>query len=147
MSDAFLTKQDKPELELSVRIININYDDEKEVLNKSKTLKSYSYFISKVKQYLKSEPDLDTAIKKAIKECVKNNVLSEFLRLHGGEIMSLLTQEFDIDVAKKVWQEEAREEERNKLAFALIDVLDFRTISEKTGLSIEEIQKLQQQNQ
>ncbi len=66
----------------------------------------------------------------------------------------MLFTEFDMDTAKEIWKEEAREEGRKEgftkgeikkqieIAKNLLDVLDIKTISNKTGLSIEEIKKL-----
>jgi predicted transposase YdaD len=33
-----------------------------------------------------------------------------FLKRHGAEVINVLTTEFNIDIAKQVWQEEARED-------------------------------------
>ena len=70
----------------------------------------------------------------------------------------MLYTEFDIDVAKEVWQEEAMQQgiekgiekgrqegiaQRNKeLAKSLLDILDIETIAQKTGLTIQEIEQM-----
>lgn len=56
LSDAFIEKDDI-KLELRVKVININYG-KSSVLQKSKNLNDYSYFIYDIQQYLKNGPEL-----------------------------------------------------------------------------------------
>ena len=148
LSDAFIVK-DNINLELRTKIININYG-KSNVLNRSKTLNGYSYFIYKVKQYKENNLSLEDAIKAAIKDCIRQNILKEFLEKHGSEVVNMLYTEFDINVAKEVWQEEAKEEGRQEgrqegikeIAKSLLDILDINTIAKKTGLTVQEIQNL-----
>ena len=35
--------------------------------------------------------------------------MKDFLEEHGSEVVNMLSQEFDIEVARKVWQQEAEE--------------------------------------
>jgi hypothetical protein len=51
---------------------------------------------------------LDEAIKEAIDYCVENGIMSDFLNRHGSEVRNMLYTEFNIDEAKKVWQEETK---------------------------------------
>ena len=57
-----------------------------------------------------TEPELTSAITKAIKYCEKNEILQPFLKNHASEVQNMLYTEFNIDTAKKIWQEEARED-------------------------------------
>lgn len=153
LSDAFIDRGIESELDLMVKVININYDTSAEVLDKSKTLKEYSYFIHKVKTRRKQGNSLEVAVEKSIKECINEGVLKKFLEEHGTEVVNMLFTEFNLEDAKMIWQEEAAEKatiitiknEREKIAFQLLDVLDIETISMKTGLSIYEIEKLRKQ--
>lgn len=55
----------------------------------------------------------------------------------------MLFTEFDIDVAKKVWQEEAIENEKEKIAKLLLLSGDtVEKVSKITGLSMEIVLKL-----
>ena len=50
------------------------------------------------------------AIKEAVKWGISQGLLGTFLKEHGAEVTSMLMTEFNIDIAREVWQEEAREE-------------------------------------
>ena len=55
LSEAF---EDNSEgcIELKVRTININYGRNKELMEKSKTLSDYAYFVSCIRKYMKQCP-------------------------------------------------------------------------------------------
>ncbi len=165
LSDAFLVPQNPPELELNVKVININYEENHTIVQQCQHLKEYSYFISVVRTYLKKGLKLNDAIVNAVKTCINENVMKKFLEKNASEVVNMLFTEFDMDTAKKIWKEEAREEGRNegiaegrnegrnegkkekqieiaKNLLVMLDVKDINIISKATGLSIEEINKL-----
>jgi len=166
LSDAFLACGiDNINLELTVRVININYGKSPDVLEKSRTLKEYSYFVYLVNQNKENGMDLEEAIENAIKRCLEEDKLSQFLKSHGSEVINMLFTEFNMEDALKAREEEGREEgleeglkkglekglekgkeeERYKIAVSLFGILDDKTISEKTGLPLEEIIRLKNQ--
>lgn len=113
LSDAFYYK-DNLNLELVVDVININYDVHNIILDKSNTLNGYSYFVYLVREYQKQfktkieKSDLlEYSIKKAIETCIEKNILNDFLKSNGSEVINMLSVEFNLDVAKEVWKEEA----------------------------------------
>ena len=146
LSDAFLVSQNTIELELYVKVININYEENHAILQQCQYLKEYSYFISVVRTYLKKGFELNKAIIKAVKICINENVMKEFLEKNSSEVINMLFTEFDMDTAIKIWKEEGKDEGKKEkqieIAKNLLDVLDIETISKKTGLSITEIKKL-----
>ena len=113
LSDAYLVK-DKPQddiynLELKVRMVNINPGHNDELLLRSKTLGEYTTFVESVKENQRSGCHLSAAVNNAIDWCLTNGVLEVFLNEHGSEVRNMLMTEFNIDIAKEVWQEEAHE--------------------------------------
>ena len=116
LSDAFKVKENA-KLELVVEVININYDKNTNIINKCKKLKEYSYFIHLVREYIKEYKDkvkkedlIKTSIEKAIKDCIEQNILKEFLKLNSSEVVNMLYTEFDIEKAQEIWTKEAFED-------------------------------------
>ncbi|MCI9353900.1 MAG: hypothetical protein HFE58_03720 [Firmicutes bacterium] len=162
LSDAFITDIHNTKLELEVKVININYEQNQPFLQQCHRLQEYSYFIFEVKQNQKKGMSFECAVKNAIKSCIKQNIMAKFLQINGSEVLNMLMTEFDIDVAREAWLEEGEQkgikigeqkgikigEQRGELkkqqeiAKKLIGVLDIEVIAEKTGLSIEEVKKL-----
>ena len=44
---------------------------------------------------------------KAVKYCIRQGILREFLSAHGSEVENMLTTEWNWDDAKRIWQEES----------------------------------------
>ena len=142
LSDAFLnadelkTAVESLPLELIVQVYNINYGYNPQMLERSKNLGDYSIFVEKVREYRKRDLSLAESIKAAVKYCIENNILKEFLEANSSEVLNMIFQEWDWDEAKEVWQEEAREEERAK---ADAEKLKIAQNLKNMGLSLEQI--------
>ena len=113
LSDAFYNNENV-KLELIVDIININYNKNINIINKSKTLNEYSYFIYLVRENIKNNKDkvkkedlIKYSIEKTIKECIEKNILKEFLKMNSSEVLNMLYTELKIEKAEKIWKEEA----------------------------------------
>ena len=111
LSDAF--KEPIINLELKVKVININYEENKEFLTKSKILYDYSYFVYLVKNYA-IEYGAEYGIIKAINECINADILSTFLKNNGSEVYNMIKAEFDIDKYIEVRVEEELEDALNE---------------------------------
>ena len=51
----------------------------------------------------------ELAVKKALGYCVEHNILADFLKENAEEVVDMLTTEFDINIAERIWKEEAME--------------------------------------
>ena len=152
LSDMYEKKMDCPELELIVRVININtgaiinkksldnekndiinginqsYDFDKsnkninagntinsrtyssEFLSKCETLKDYMTFVNKVRVKTDIEKiDIRTAVIEAVDECIAENVLSEFLKNHREEVITVSIYEYDEEGHLEIVKEEGRQ--------------------------------------
>ena len=90
LSDAFTAKCDKLYLDLNVRVINVNYEKGAELLEKCRLLSDYSQLVHIAKMNYQRTYDLDTAVSEAVTECMEKDILRNFLKENGGEIMSFL---------------------------------------------------------
>ncbi len=94
LSEAFEKREEKPALELAVTVINLNHGNT-ELLESRKLLKEYMLYVDKVRKY-SEESNLEQAVERAVDECIKEDILREFLlknrwkslkKLHGGRKM------------------------------------------------------------
>ncbi|MBC6720945.1 Rpn family recombination-promoting nuclease/putative transposase [Treponema sp. Marseille-Q4130] len=107
LSDAFMTIPERPALELVVSVMNINYTKGSKILHTCKPLKEYTLFIDAVRRHTKLDPE--NGFQNAIKECIQNDILREYLQRKSREVMNMLTAEYDYDVDIAVQREEERE--------------------------------------
>ena len=97
-------------LELKVRVLNINEGRNETIVNRCETLSGYVKFIGKVRFNLEAGLDLTDAATKAVKDCIEEGILAEYLKAHASEVINMLTTEWELERARKVWEEEARED-------------------------------------
>ena len=107
LSDAFMTLPEKQSLELVVSVTNINYNKGSKIVHTCKPLKEYTLFVDAVRKHLKL--DSENGFKNAIKECIQNDILREYLLRKSKEVMNMLIAEYDYDVDIAVQREEERE--------------------------------------
>ena len=109
LSDAFMQldgdSELKNQLEISVKVININVDKENPILKRCEALKEYSEFIEQVRYNIESEvPEPFTT---AIKEAIKKGFLSDYLNRKSTEVQNMLLAEYDYDTDIAVQRKEA----------------------------------------
>ncbi len=84
LSDAFLSAPNgNYSIELKVKFININTNSGHEILEKCTSLKQYSIFITKVREYIDDGLELECAMKNAIKYCKENTIMVDFCKNTG----------------------------------------------------------------
>ena len=161
LSDSFTQKQDEYALELSVKVININYDKESKILKHCKPLEQYSLFVEAVRRHVAI--DREHGFENAIKECIKNDILRDYLQRKSKEVLNMLIGEYDYDTDIAVQRKEsfeiglaegeARGEARGrsegsrqaKLETAKLmklEAFDIGMITKMTGLSQAEVEAI-----
>ena len=114
MSDSFMNlpkgHKQNGSLELEVRVLNINKGRNEELIRNSQELSGYVEIIDEIRKNTDSGLNLNEAVAKAVKDCASNNILPEFLAKYGGDVMSFLYKEWDLDECLAVRWEEGHEE-------------------------------------
>jgi hypothetical protein len=127
LSDAFENieglKDLPPELELTVKVYNINKGHNEDLVKKCAALSGYSTFVDKIRENRTTMP-LEDAMKAAIEYCIEHNVLSNFLLERSSEVINMLLTEWNWTDAKEVWQQEARTEGRMEERREILDLLE-----------------------
>ena len=145
LSDAFidihglkLSESEEPPLELIVNVYNINQGFNQKILKKSVILEGYSILISKIWENRNNKKTLEESLEHAIKYCITNNILKDFLMKNGSEVYSWLYGEYNIEDEIAVVKREAREdgfaEGQQEKKEEILDLID-------QGLTTEEIKQ------
>ena len=95
--------------EWSAAMLNINYGHNKELLDSCKVLKDYSCFIHRIRENSKTE-SIREAIDKAVNDCIRDDILKEYLSSHKSEVIGMLFTEFDEKKYQEYLIKEAHEE-------------------------------------
>ena len=78
------------------------------LLEKCEVMRQYSVFIDTIRKY--QETGDTEAYKHAIEECIGKDILAEYLRKNGSEVINMLQAEYDYEMDIEVQREEAAEE-------------------------------------
>ena len=161
LSHSFQQKTDKPELELMVRVLNINLDKKQEVLEACQLLKEYMLLVNKIRRYTDEYKDINQAVEQAVTECIEENILADFLRKNRAEAIEMCIFEYDDKREKELIRKaeysegmkegersgrEAGKKEEAERIFKIYQL--FRAnytenqIKEKLGMNVEEVRKI-----
>ena len=144
-----LSSAGEPKLELIVTVLNINEGHNALLMEHCKTLREYAQYVAKVRKYT-ADMSLNEAVECAVDECIKENILADFLRKNRAEVISMSIFEYDKEEEEKKLRKAEYEAgiQKGVLNTARhlleLNLLSLENISRATGLSIDELKKLQQ---
>jgi len=147
-----LPEKIRPLLDLEVRVININEGRNEAIVKRCAKLAEYSALIAKIRAFIIEHGNMEEGIRAAIKYCSKHDILTEFLEIHGSEVLNMILEEWNTDDAIAFAREEGREDgleeglEKGRLETArkaLVKGYSPEQIHDITGLEIEVIRNIQ----
>ena len=139
LSDAFVKKQEVPNLEVIVKVKNINMGNSRELFEKCRPMRDYMIFVDKVRRYSQEQ---------TIRECMEEDVMADFLKRNRAEVVKMCLYEYDEERQREFDREEGREEgrdaERIEVARRMLKShkLSYVEIAEFVGLTVEEVKAL-----
>lgn len=114
LSDAFENKELEADVELKVRMLNINYGHNSDLMEKCHILEEYARFVEVSRNYAADGDSMEIVLNKAVDYCIENGILSEFLRKYRAEVVGMLLEEFDAEKYERSLRAEGREEGREE---------------------------------
>ena len=172
LSESFLAEPKENSLELVVNLINLNYNKDSEILQRSPSLLGYSKLLYYIKTAAKENGgDLKSAIDTSVKQCMEEGLIEDFLRKHSREVTGMLFNEITVEEFAEIRAREAYEDgeksgftkgeksgftkgetaglakgaaqKQQEIARNLMQLgLDLAQIRQATGLTPEEMEKL-----
>ena len=113
LSDMFEKNEETPELELIVKVININEGQNNKVLNNCTTLQEYAKFIAMIRENQKTM-SINKAVTKAVNDCIEQEILKDFLLKHKAQVIKMSIYEYDENKQRRFDREEGRKEGREE---------------------------------
>ena len=160
LSDSFLAPPKENSIELVVNFINLNYNKDNEILQKSPSLLGYSKLLYYIKKESKENGgDLKKAIDASVKQCMDEGLIEDFLRKHSREVTGMLFNEITVEEFAEIRAREAYEDgekagyyegeaagaaqKQREIAKSMkAKSIPNADIAEITGLSAEEVEAL-----
>lgn len=149
LSDAF--GGDSSSLELTVTAYNINREVNSPLSGKCPYLRDYSTLVGEVKDGLAEGLSLRDAIIRAVKFCIDNGIMRDYLVEHSEEVFDMLALEWNLDDALVARFEDGEEcgraKEREALAIKMLRKgKSFDEVHEFTELPFQRILELAKSN-
>lgn len=147
LSHSFMQKTEHPELELLVKVLNINLDKNLEILGTCRLLKEYMLLVHKIRRYAIEYKDINQAAEKAVTECIDENILAEFLRKNRAEAIEVCIFEYDekreTELIRKAEFAEGEKVGEAKILLNLIEkgILTKEQALEQFGGTYEDLEK------
>ncbi|MBQ9990949.1 MAG: hypothetical protein IJP31_08420 [Lachnospiraceae bacterium] len=111
LSDLYTIREDDPMLELKVEFFNINKGFNQELKEACQSLKEYMLFVERIREYSdQKELPLNEAVDRAVRECIKEGILAEFLEENRREVVSMSIFEYDEEKEMRLLREAYLEE-------------------------------------
>lgn len=109
LSDMYEKEDPHAGLELSAVMLNISGEHNQKLKEACRTLREYAVYTDKVRKYVE-EMELADAVDRAIRECIAEGVLKDFLEKHKAEAKELSIFEYDQEKHMRQEREEAYNE-------------------------------------
>ena len=93
LSDAYLTEELYPDLELKVTVLNINAGNNRELKENCRTLRDYMQYVGRYTDELGMR--LNEAVESAVNECINKGILKDFLLENKAEAMTMSIFEYN----------------------------------------------------
>ena len=94
-STAFYDNTGDTTAEINVKVLDIDYGRMNTQLKNCHTLSEYAFLVDSVRKN-------NGNIEKAVKECVDNNILKEYLTFYGSEVINMLFEEYNAEKALEI---------------------------------------------
>ena len=116
LSDSFIKQEEQPDLECRAVMLNINYGHNKELMEACRKLYEYSRFVESIREHLNTGMKLGAAMDQAIEDCIRFDILKEFLLKHQGEVKQVILTEYNQERHAKTLLDEGRRQGREESA-------------------------------
>lgn len=143
LSDSFLIPDTNGDFEWTATVYNLNKGKNDNLLAKCDALSDYMSLIHKINENKALGLEVEVAVDKAVKWCIENDIMSEFLKLHRAEVMDVCITEYKEEVFVNGIREEGREEGREKEIFSSVQDGDYSVErgAEKLGISVSDFEE------
>ncbi len=139
LSDSFIKKDGEPSIECTALVLNINYGHNKELMAACRKLYEYSYFVEKVREFLKKGLTREAAVDQAVEDCIKADILRDFLSLHRAEVKDVILTEYNEKRHEETLMEQGFEQGKAEMAIRMLkDGMPPEKVKQYTGLGEEQ---------
>ena len=145
----------KSDIEVTVRVLNINWGNNIKLMEKCKPLSDYSKIVSDVRELVKQGCSMEEAIEISLRTLPEDSEVRKLIEENKAGVVDMFLTEYDEQGVNNVYREEGivigrekgieigREEKGAEVARKLMKAgVDLNIISQSTDIPIEELKKM-----
>jgi hypothetical protein len=124
LSDLFVHPDDSHEFEWTATMYNLNKGKNDALLSACKPLSDYMTLVNYIRENQSAGMPVKKAVDEAVKRCIKEDILRDFLKKHRAEVMNVCMTEYNEEVFVNGMLEAGRQEgfkRLNRLIAILIE--------------------------
>ncbi len=149
LSDAYMDGV-KVESDLAIRMLNINYGKNKELMEKCTPLRDYAFFISAARNEKNRGKSISEAIDAAFDQ-LTDGWVKTFISKNRAEVKDMLITEYDEERTKRLFIKEgerkgiekgSNERARETALRMLEDGMPIESVAKYSGLTVDEVREL-----
>ena len=110
LSEMYEQKTDNPELELTIKVLNINHGMNQSLMRGCKMLNDYSIYVSKEREFYEEYGSHEKAVIRAIDYCIENDILRDFLLKERKAVYMYSLSEYNQTAHLKAVRQESFED-------------------------------------
>ncbi len=116
LSDSFRSDAEdyEPDIEVRVRMLNINYGKNKELMDACRPLAEYAWVVEQIRRNREAGMEIGEAVDKAINDMPSDYAIRMFLIGNRAEVKDMCITEYNEAETMKMFKEEGREEGRKE---------------------------------
>ena len=145
LSDAFARPDESGDFQWTAEMININRGHNQKLMDSCRLLSEYVQFVDCVESFRREKSGIDEAVKSAVDECIRKNILKDFLLKHKSEVIDMCITEYDEKETMTLFYEEGLEEGHVKgLKEGRVEgqAVSLKNLMEMLNISLDEAMRL-----
>ena len=95
LSDSFINKDESGDFEWTATMYNLNKGKNDPLMERCKPLKDYMMLVQYIRDNLNHGMPVEAAVDEAVKRCISENVMKEFLIKHRAEVKNMCITEYN----------------------------------------------------
>ena len=112
LSDSFDESETEADIEVKVRMLNVNFGRNKAIMQACKPLEEYAWVINRIRETQKKYKEVVDAVDEVVESIPNDFVIRDLLIRNRAEVYGMLDTEYNEAEIRELFMEDGRREER-----------------------------------
>ncbi len=142
LSDSFDESETEADIEVKVRMLNVNFGRNKAIMQACKPLEEYAWVINRIRETQKKYKEVVDAVDEVVESIPNDFVIRDLLIRNRAEVYGMLDTEYNEAEIRELFMEDGRREERANTERERIRADEAETRAKEAEKENERLRKL-----